>query len=737
MTPAVRLMGGEPGGSCPEPAPGIRWPSAGSHGACGRIPIIRRSLFAGVLLALALSSTVLAVDPPRLSGSITDQTGALSGSTDEINAALDDLLATSHVQLFVLFVASTDGLPSTDFADETARINSLGADDALLVVAVDDRTDAIWVSDSLDITTDELNGVISGSLEPALRDGDFAGAVIATAAGLGEVSGAQPEPTKDAPAFTEPPGGGVIDPGEQPANGAGLLGLVGLVLVALGIVVLVVWLFSRVSSWREAEERDRRTGKLAREANALLIAVDDRVRASDQEAGFVDAQFGPEEAAPFREAVAQARSELGAAFEIRQRLDDSEPEDPPTRELMLKDIVERCGRANALLDAQVARIEELRNLERQAPAILTSLPPQLEAVAGRIPDAARTLDALSSTYAAPAWAAVKGNVVEATKGIEGARAAIDRGTAALASAGGAGVAREIVTAQKGIAGAAALLDAIDAAAKTIHDTEAGLDAQLDAAEEDIASARAAVPKERPDGTPPHDADFDVAEAAVRSARTAAAARPPEPIGAARLAATAQRLASELLATVREDAEQQVRFIAAVDSSIQAARAEVDRAQDFIATRRGGVGRRARTRLAEADRLLAAAEAARASDPRQAMNDAQRADKLAGEAYTLASTDFARWDQPGRGAASGGNDLAGAILGGIIGGILSGGGRGAGWGGSHWGGPSGPSNGGIFGGGSGGGGGWGGGGGGHSAGGSFGGFGGGSSGGGGHSAGGRW
>ena len=461
----------------------------------------------------------------------------------------------------------------------------------------------------------------------------------------------------------------------------------------------------------------------------------------------MDAQFGSEEAAPFRVAVGEARTELGAAFEIRQRLDDSEPEDPPTRELMLKDIVERCGRANAALDAQVARIEDLRNLERQAPAILASLPPQLDALAARLPDAKETLDDLSASYAAPAWAAVKGNIEEAQKGIDGARAAIERGTAAVASGGGTGVAHEIVTAQKGIAGAASLLDAINAAARTIHDTEAAFAAQLDAAEADIASARVAIPKERPDGTPPHDADFEVADAAVRSARTAAASRPPEPIAAGRLAATSQRLASELLATVRADAEQQVRFITAVDSSIQAAHAEVDRAQDFIATRRAGIGRRARTRVAEAARLLSAAQAGRAANPRQAMADAQRADNLAGEAYTLASTEFARWDQTGRGGASGGNDLAGAILGGIIGGILGGGGRrgssGGGWGGSPWGGPSsGPSDGGIFGGGSSsGGGGWGGGGGGHSAGGSFGGFGGGGGsgggGGGGHSAGGRW
>lgn len=698
--------------------------------------IARRSAVAAVLLALAVAATAVAADPPRLDGAITDQTGALNGSTEAINSALDELLAKHRVQLFVLFVGTTGAQSSTDFVDETAKRNSLGADDALLLVALDDHTDAIWVSDALPITDPELNAVISEQLEPALRDGDFAGAVVATAQGLGQAVDALPEPTKGpgpTPEATKPPGGGTTS-----NAAAGLLGLIGLIIVALGIVVLVVWLASRFSSWREAEEWDRRTGRLARQANSLLITIDDRIRASDQEAGFVEAQFGPDEAAPFRAAVAQAKTELGGAFAVRQRLDDDEPEDPPTRELMLQDIVERCVRAAAALDAQVARIEELRNLEREAPAILASLPAQVEALAARIPASKAVLESLMTAYAQPAWAAVKGNVAEATKGIEGARAAIARGNAAVAAA--TGTAHEIVTAQQGIAGAAGLLDAIDVAAKTIRETEAGIDAQLKAAEADIAAARTAVLNERPDGTPPHDADLDVAEAALRAARTAAAALPPEPIGAGRASATAGRLATELLATVRADAEQQVRFTASLEASISAARAEVDRAQDFVATRRGGVGRRARTRLAEADRLLAAAEAGRSTDPRQAMTDAQRADKLAGEAYSLATLDFTQWDRTGRGtAASGGGDFAGAILGGIIGGILSGGGRGAGWGGSSWGSPPSRPSGGGSSGGFGGGGGWGGG---HSAGGGFGGFGGGGSGGsggggGGHSAGGHW
>ena len=716
-------------------------PSPGS--VTGGIQIPRRAALAAFLLAISLSATTLAAEVPRLDGSITDQTGALEDGTDAIEAALDELLDTHGIQLFVLFVDTTDDLSSTEFADETAQVNSLGADDALLLVALEDRTDAIWVSDSLDISDDELNDVISGTLEPGLRDGDFPQAVIATAVALGLTtvpSGPGPQPTGIGPEPTIPV---IVPPGDgEPAGGGiGLGTLLGIALLGLGIVVLGVWGVSRfgarLAAWRVSEERDRRTGKLAREANAGLIAMDDRVRTSDQEVGFVEAQFGADEAAPFRAAVVLARDELRGAFEIRQRLDDSEPEDPPTRELMLQDIVERTGRAAAALDAQAARIDELRNLEREAPTILASLPAQAAALEARLPQATDVLGELSSAYAEPAWAAVKGNVAEATKGLTGARAAIDRGTATVATGRGVGVAHEIVTAQQGIAGAAALLDAIDTTARTIRDTEAGLAAQLDTAEADLAAARDAQPAEQPEGAPSRDSAFAEARAALRAARTAAGAVPPEPMAAGRATAAAARTANELLATIRADAEQVARFVAAVDASLAAAHAEIDRAEDFIGTRRGGVGRRARTRLAAAQRLLAQAETLRDPDPKQAMVDAQRADKLAGEAYSLASLDFARWDRTGRGASSTGSDVAGSILGGIIGGILSGGGRGAGWGGSPWGSPGG-GNGGSGGSSGGGGGGWGGG---HSSGGSFGGFGGGGSsgggGGGGHSQGGRW
>ena len=704
-----------------------------------RLPIARRLALALLISIVAGGSAwavVAAAEPTRLDAQVTDEVGALDGRIDDIQATLDDVRDRDGVQLFVLFVDTTEDLPATDFADETARLSSLGGDDALLVVALEDRSDAIWVSDALPITDSELDAVIVDVLEPALGDGDFAAAVIATAEALGEATApSTPGPVDPGPVATpDGPGGGPVTPRN---GGGGLdLGLIfGLLLLVLGGIVMLGWLAARLGARREAEERDRRTGRLARDTNAALVATDERIRNADQEAGFVEAEYGADEAVPFRAAVGQARAALKDAFAIRQRLDDAEPELPATREQLLHKIVELTGRANAALDAETKRIEELRNLERDAAKILAALPAEASAVESRLPAADRALSGFTR-LAPAAWAAVEGNVTEARKGLDGARAAIDRGRRAI-DGGAGGVVREIVTAQRGIAGAAGLLDAVETLAASATESEAALPGQLTAAERDAASAEAAIASD-PTGPEPgrREALADV-ERAIRAARAAAATRPLDPIAAGRLTAAAQASAAQLLAELRTDAEQEARLAVALDSSLTAAATEIDRAANFIGTRGGGVGRRARTRLAEAQRLLDQAESLREGDPKAALGLAQKADRFAEEAYSLGATDFTRWDS-GRGGASprgagrsgsSGADIAGSILGGIIGGILSGGGRGGGWGGSSWGSPRGGSSGG--GGFGGGGGGWGGG---QSSGGGFGGFGGGGSG---HSRGGRW
>jgi hypothetical protein len=244
---------------------------------------------------------------------------------------------------------------------------------------------------------------------------------------------------------------------------------------------------------------------------------------------------------------------------------------------------------------------------------------------------------------------------------------------------------------------------------------------------------------------------------MQSARNGATTAVPDPIAALKAVQAAHASADQVLVGIREAKAQQGRSAAAYLIAHQSAVATITQTQSFVATRRDGIGTQARTRLAEAGRHLAQAEALAATDLDGATSEATTAHQMADDARNLAQTDFNTYDRsggpgpqvappgygqtPGYGSpgygSSGGSGFGNGILGGIIGGMLSGGGgrRGGGFGGSRWGSGGGWTGGGSSGGFGGfGGGGFGGGGGVHSGGGSFGGGGG---GGGVHSGGGGW
>ena len=146
-----------------------------------------------LLLALLTGAVAGVEDVPRLTGPVTDQTNVLAGQTVRIEDAIEDLQARTRIQLWVLFVRTTGSLNVTDYALEVSDRNSLGANDALLVVALDDRTDAIWLSDGLDEITDrEVDDILADRVEPRLAASDFAGAVLAATSGLATAFGATP-----------------------------------------------------------------------------------------------------------------------------------------------------------------------------------------------------------------------------------------------------------------------------------------------------------------------------------------------------------------------------------------------------------------------------------------------------------------------------------------------------------------------------------------------------------------
>jgi uncharacterized membrane protein YgcG len=692
-----------------------------------------------LLTLLAGAGVTRAEDIVPLEGPITDTSGALAGRQDEVEGVIDRTLDDHGVQVFVLFVRTTGDRPMADYAQGIASINSLGVDDALLVVAMDDRTDYIWVSDSLDeITDDELDAILMSELEPRLRDGDPAGAAVAAVEALG-IAADSPAPT-DAPIVPGP----VVTPAPTPGGGASAGGI-GIGTIIAAAILLAGGGFLLYRWWRLRREAPSPAApvvtpaelsgpELRQRANALLIATDERVRDARQEVDFAEAQYGPDAVVELRGAVATAADELAASFTLRQRLDDSEPEDDATRDAMMREIVERTTRAQATLDAETGRIRQLRDLERDAPATLVELPARIEAVEDRLPAARSALDELKA-YAEAAWRPVAGHVEEVEKGLAGARRAVTVGSAAMSRDDRPDVAVATREALEGVTGASELLDAIDALRASIAEAEGRLPDELAEADRDLRDTKSAL-AELGQLDPGVTARVREAERAIDLAHDAARERPADPVEALRLATEAHRIADATLLSARDLAAARDRLEAAAASSLRTASAEVDRAATFIAQRRRGVGESARTRLAEARRHLDGASAVASSDPQAALDGARRAQRLANEAYQLAASDFSDWDGggPGWGQRSGTSDgdataaILGQILGGVIGGVVRSGG-GGGWGGSPWGGGGSPGSGG---GGGGLGGGWG-------RGGGFGtgGFGGGSGGGGGRGRGGRW
>ena len=205
---------------------------------------VRRAFLAlaGVaLLAAALAPpAVLADGEPKLQTGVTDAAGVLPTADEaRITAALQALRDQQNVQLFVAFVDTTGSATVTDFVQSTAEVNSLGNNDALLLVAIGDRSDALWVGPSLDaITNDEIDSILGDSVEPRLADGDFAGAVLADIDAIRAALAAD-VPVTAAPATQAPATAVPGETGNATSSGtSALIPVLAIVLIAGGVFLV-------------------------------------------------------------------------------------------------------------------------------------------------------------------------------------------------------------------------------------------------------------------------------------------------------------------------------------------------------------------------------------------------------------------------------------------------------------------------------------------------------------------
>lgn len=649
---------------------GARSPGRAATRGLAAVVIAVTAALGGVL---AGAGAAAAEEPQNLTDEVTDLAGVLTPEQlDEATQAVDALADATPYQLFVVLVRSFDDLDPADWADRTAVASGLGRDDILLAVAVDDRRYQVSVDGEIAFTDDQLAEVESGRIEPALRDDDWAGAITAAAAGYEAEAGT----TSGGDSGEGGEGGEGDGADDRPAASPGTVGavLAGIAVVGVGGVVAVRLVRRR----RAARALEAELDALDARAASALVAVDEAVATSAQELGFAEAQLGAAATAPFATALDEARARLADAFAARQRLDDTQPEAPDERRALLQQILDTCAGVDAVLDAQQADFERLRDTHARAPQTLADADQEAARLDARSAQVAATLTDLTVRYAPAALAGVARNVEEARAGLDHVRATVRRGVDVLESDRPAAVAAA-QDATRAVAHVGALLDAVDTAARELAAAPESLRqavADLDADLVDAARLGAADPAVGPAA--------DRARAALVATRAADAGR--DPLRALDAVRSAERALDGLLAPLREAEAARARAVARLPQARVELDAALAAATSTIDAHRSTVLSTARTRIAEARRHAQRAAEWPADDPVGALANVETATRLAVDAREAALADVASaraeqswsgsWGTSGsRSGGFGGSGGWGDLL---LGGSGGSGGSGGGW-----------------------------------------------------------
>ena len=620
-----------------------------------RLPVV---LGLSAVLLLTAGGPALADPPFGVSGRVTDQAGVLSSSEkDQVEQAIDELQKNEGINEYVVYVNSFDGLNGKQWVAQTAEQSGLGANDVMLAVAISERHYGIHPGSAID--TDKLNTVAIDKVEPKLAASEWAGAAIALADGLGGGSGS------------------------GASSGAATL----VVVLALILVAGGGYLFFRSRSRRRGREtaaierpkpvdpyEGTPTEQLNYRASAALLDLDERSRAAGTNLDIARSYYGDEAVPGFDRDLAASRDELARAFTIRQELDDEIPEDEPTQRRMLAELLKLTGAASERLKAQAAALDDLREKERTAPQVVEDLRRRIGELQQRLPAQEQKLTSLQQRYASAAATSVAENVREARVRLDAAQQAVDLARQDQASGQAGRSVGRLRGAEDAVGQSATLLDAIDRLADDLVAAEQRVPAVRAETVKDIAEARSLIQSGDRSGLQAQIARAEAALTAADAALRPADGSPSDPLTALRQLEEGD-LALEQALSVARDAQTQARRSAELlDQALLTARSTTAAAADFIGTRRGAVGPEARTRLAEAQRHLDAAEGMARQDPAAALGEARDADRLAQYALEVAQRDVGQWSQQtGYGGYGGG-------YGGGFGGGSWGGGYGGRWGG---------------------------------------------------------
>jgi uncharacterized protein len=178
------------------------------------------------LLAAILASTAFALDTTKLQphGYVNDFAHALdAGGAQQLEAYCTNLERATGVQMAIVLVDSLDGEPSTDVGNRLFRqwgIGKKGKDDGiLLMLAIKDHKQDVELGYGLEgVISDVYAGTVLRGIRPILRQGNYAGALLAAAEQFGSTIAADKNVALDSPAARPPQqrvqqrGGGGFNP---------------------------------------------------------------------------------------------------------------------------------------------------------------------------------------------------------------------------------------------------------------------------------------------------------------------------------------------------------------------------------------------------------------------------------------------------------------------------------------------------------------------------------------------
>ncbi|MBF4570551.1 hypothetical protein ITJ57_17430 [Plantibacter sp. VKM Ac-2880] len=413
-------------------------------------------------------------------------------------------------------------------------------------------------------------------------------------------------------------------------------------LIVFGGVGIIVWLLLAFLRRRNPKTPIASIDDLHRRAGIALVRTDDAVREAEDEVGFAEAEFGREAARGYAADVASARAALGEAFRLRQLLEDEIADTERQRREWNERIVHLCEDVERTLTARLRGFAERRGAERSAPELLGDLERRIDRARERLTTTGLAIASAAERYAASAVedARVLRRTAQTTvdQAAEDARHAAERITDGRPTAAALhGLGRELQQAED-------RLDAVERALAGIGAAEA----ELAAAARELRTVVAEATELRESAERPETADvmagaIDRANRALLEAESATSPDGerilPDPARRLETVRAADIELDAALATARSERRRLDNAREAMRGAMFTAESNLRIAADVISAHRDRVGADARTRLAEAKRQLALAEAAAADDPVEALDAARRASRIAQDADALARYDL--------------------------------------------------------------------------------------------------